>query len=258
MLIIKDLNDCILTLIATNLYSIKLKMDISLAQKAISFALHGEWEEAIKANLEILKLSPNDVDALNRLAKAYAEVGRGNLAKDTSQKVLDIDPINPIALRCLDKWKSTKFEVTPQNKPTNTQRHEFIEESGKTKLVLLLHPGETSLLATLDSGDEVKLLTHPHSVSVLTIDDKYIGKLPDDLAARLRTLIKSGNKYQTLIKSVIGKDVTVFIKEIEKSESLKNSTSFPTEKIEYVSFTPPELVHKDEPLLEVSENVTQD
>ena len=51
-------------------------MEMSLAQKAINLAISGEWNEAIKVNLQILSLSPDDVDSLNRLAKAYAEIGK--------------------------------------------------------------------------------------------------------------------------------------------------------------------------------------
>ncbi len=229
-------------------------MDTSPAQNAISLALHGKWEEAAAANLEIVKSNPTDIDALNRLARAYAESGNIELAKRATQKALDIDSTNPIAIKCLEKWKSIKIgsvHIANTNPPES-----FIEESGKTKLVTLLHPGDTMVLATVDSGDEVKLDIHPHSISVATNDSKYIGKLPDDLAARLRTLIKNGNKYQAIIKSINSKDVTLFIKETEKSSSLKNGTSFPTEKIDYVSFTPPELVHKDEVVTDTTEGVS--
>ncbi len=231
-------------------------MDTSLAQNAINLALHGKWEEAVAANLEIIKLTPTDIDALNRLARAYAESGKIDLAKTTTKKALDIDATNPIALRCLEKWKSIKNGTTHTS--ITTPPESFIEESGKTKLVILLHPGDTKVLATVDSGDEVKLEPHPHSISVATTDGKYIGKLPDDLAARLRVLIKSGNKYQAAIKSINSKDVTVFIKETEKGPNLKNGTSFPTEKIDYVSFTPPELVHKDEVVTDTTEGPTSE
>lgn len=235
-------------------------MDISLAQKAINLALLGDWDAAISANLELLKISANDVDSLNRLARAYAESGKINLAKSTSLKALEVDPVNPIAIKCLAKWKmvkgNTKKNHSDRLKPLTHEN--FIEESGKTKLVTLLHPGDNTLLASCDSGDEVKLDTHPHSVSVTTFSGKYIGKLPDDIAARLRNLIKSGNKYQAFIKSVKLKDVTLFIKEIEKGPNVTTETSFPTEKIEYVSFTPPELVHKDESLIDGDGNLSDE
>lgn len=235
-------------------------MDISLAQKAISFALLGDWEAAVSTNLELLKINNNDIDALNRLARAYAETGKIDLAKSTSLKALKLDPVNSIALKCLEKWKmvkgNLKKETSEHNEPLVHEN--FIEESGKTKLVSLLHPGDNSVLVNCDSGDEVKLDTHPHSISVTTLSGKYIGRLPDDIAARLRNLIKNGNKYQAIIKSIKLKDVTLFIKEIEKGPKTTNETSFPTEKIEYVSFTPPELVHRDEARLDGDGNPTEE
>lgn len=226
-------------------------METTASQKAISLALNGNWEEAIKANLEILKESPDDVDALNRLARAYAETGNIAKAQASAQKVLKIDPVNPIAQKCLERWKSAK----------NTEKHftgtfnseSFLEEPGKTKLVQLVNPGDSKILATLDSGEEVSLITHTHKVSVITSSGKYIGRISDDLANRLKKLVKSGFKYQVLIKSVDSKDVTVFIREIEKPKDSPHSQSFPVEKIDYVSFTPPELVHKEAPVNETPE-----
>jgi hypothetical protein len=119
-----------------------------------------------------------------------------------------------------------------------------LEESGKTKMVTLLNLGNRSVFANLNSGDEVKLVSYAHKVSVIDDAGHYIGRLPDDLAARLRNLLKKGNKYQVLIKSTDEKDVTILIKELENKTGI---TSFPPEKIDYVTFTPPELVHRDIP-----------
>jgi len=223
-------------------------MEISLAQKAISCALQGNWEEAIKINLEILESSPQDVDSLNRLAKAYAEIGEIDEAKKTAQKVLKIDPVNPIASRSLPKWESMKNGDVQSRKFSSPES--FLEDPGKTKILNLVNPGDDQVIASLDSGDIVKLLPHPHSIAVVTDNNKYIGKLPDDLAARLRNLIKAGNKYLVLIKSVEGKVITVFMRETERSESSPQVQSFPGEKLDYVSFTPPELIHKDIPMMD--------
>ncbi|HET7099092.1 MAG TPA: hypothetical protein VFI61_02575 [Patescibacteria group bacterium] len=226
-------------------------MEISLAQKAVSAALNGDWKLAVKINLEIINLDQADIEALNRLARAYAEIGKINLAKETTLRVLKIDPINQIAVKCLERWKSIKSGAP--NHKSKLSAESFLEEPGKTKIISLYNLGDAQILASLNSGDEVKLLPHPHSVGVVTLSGKQIGKLPDDLAARLNLLIKNGNKYQTLIKSVDVKDVTVFIREIERSTKQAKSASFPTERIDYVAFTPPELIHKDEPIMQTLE-----
>jgi hypothetical protein len=45
----------------------------------------------------------------------------------------------------------------------------------------------------------------------------------------------------------------VFIREVERGKNVSSILSFPIEKIDYVSFTPPELVHKDTPEIEETE-----
>ncbi len=220
-------------------------MDTSASQTAINLALSGNWSEALKVNLEIINANPEDTDAINRLARAYWELGKTPEAQEATKRVLQIDPVNPIALKCTEKWKSAESHETHFSGPASTET--FLEEPGKTKLVTLVNLGDDKIFANLDPCEEVQLFSHAHKVSINTQDGKYIGRLPDDLAARLRNLIKAGNKYQVLIKAVDSKDVKVFIRELEKGPKAPEIPSFPTEKIDYVSFTPPELIHKDPP-----------
>ncbi len=221
-------------------------MEITLAQKAISLALSGNWKEAIEINLLILKENPEDTEALNRLAKAYSENGQMAKAKETAHKVIKLDPINPIAKKCLDRWNSMDGETNHGDSHV-VSSDSFLEEPGKTRLIQLVNTGDIKLFASLDPGEEVKLSSYSHKVSIMTKDGKYLGRLPDDVAARIRGLIKAGVKYQVLIKSIQAKDVTVFIRETFRSDEAPDMLSFPTEKIEYVTFTPPELVHKEQP-----------
>lgn len=226
-------------------------MNDTLAQDAISAALAGNWRKALEINTTILKEDQKDIDALNRLSKAYAELGKLNKARQTAKRVLKIDPFNTIATKSLEKWKGLKKGETYSSSPSPAQV--FLEEPGKTKILSLLHLGSSKILAKLDSGDEVKLNTHSHRVSVITKDGRYVGRLPDDLSARLRKLIKYGNEYSVYIKSIDKNDVKVFIREIKRSKKLKDLPSFSTEKINYISFTPPELVHRMETSLEEDE-----
>lgn len=217
-------------------------MEQNLAQEAISAALDGNWQKALKLNRQILKEGKDDIDALNRMARAYAELGDIKKAKKTAKKVLKLDPFNSIAQRALKKWKGLRAGGSALSQPTSPQA--FLEEPGKTKIISLLHVGAPSVLAKLNSGDEVRLITHRHRVSVVSKEGKYIGRFPDDLAARLRKLIHAGNEYQVLIKSIDDEGVKIFIRETKRAKPLINVASFSSEKIDYVSFTPPELVHK--------------
>jgi tetratricopeptide (TPR) repeat protein len=231
-------------------------MDTSPAQNAIALALSGKWNEAADVNLNILKGNPSDTEALCRLARAYSELGKISEAKEITNRVLAIDPGNQIATKFLEKLKIAKSAGLPCSPLSHNES--FLEESGKTKLVQLMNLGEPENLVKLDPGEEVKLIPYSHRVSITTLDGEYVGRLPDDLAARLKNLIKRGNKYQTLIKSASPKEITIFIREIERGDVSDGSPSFPPEKIEYVSFTPPELVHRDIPSIEVTEEIPEE
>lgn len=217
-------------------------MDKDLAQKAIAAALSGDWNKAAKINRDILQIDPKNTDALNRLARAYAELGKMVKARKTSNEVIKIDPFDKIARKCLERWKGLKNNDSVRSGATSGDA--FIEEPGKTKITPLMHLGASKNLARLDSGDEVKINLHGHRVSITTIDGEYIGKLPDDLGAKIKKLIKMGNEYLILIKSIDPKNIKVFIKETKCSPTLSDVPSFTSEKIDYISFTPPELVHK--------------
>ncbi len=217
-------------------------MDKSLAQTAISHALSGSWQEAIKVNKAIIKKDPQNIDALNRLARSYAETGDISKARKTAQTVLKIDPFNNIASKALAKWRGLKKGETIVSGPSKANM--FLEEPGKTKIVSLLHLGDSKLLSKLDAGDEVYLNTHGHKICIATANGKYIGKLPDDLSAHLKKLIRFGNQYSVFIKSIDTNCIRVFIRETKRAKRLERIPSFSSEKIEYISFTPPELVHK--------------
>lgn len=184
-------------------------MDPELAQRAIAAALNGDWQQAVKVNTQILHIEPHNVDALNRIARAYCETGNVEKAKRTSKKVLKIDPFNGIACKCLKKWERASQTNGATSK---TGPLAFLEEPGKTKIVKLINLGDSKIIANLDCGDEVKLTPHSHSVSVTTFTGKYVGKVPDDLAIRLINLMKNGGKYQTLIKVAEPEGVKVFIR----------------------------------------------
>lgn len=222
-------------------------MDTDLAQKAVSAAISGSWKQAAEINKQILKDNSKDVDALNRLARAFAELGNLVSARKTAKKVLKLDPFNTIATKSLEKWKGLRKGETYKSVPSSAQA--FLEEPGKTKIVPLLHLGDAKVIAKLDAGDEVKLNPHGHRISITTVDGKYLGRLADDLSARLRKLIRYGNEYRVYVKSTGKNDLKIFVRETKRAEHLSDIPSFSTEKVDYISFTPPELVHKKEDTL---------
>lgn len=212
-------------------------MSNNLAQNAISAALSGDWKKALEINTDILNDNGDDVEALNRLSRAYAELGKLAKARKTAKQVLKLDTFNTIAKKSLARWKGLKKGETYTSGPSNAQV--FLEEPGKTKNLSLLHPGSKKVLAKLDSGDEVKLNTRSHRVSVTAKDGRYLGRLPDDLSVHLKKLIRFGNEYRVFIKSASETEVRVFIRETKRAKKIADIPSFSTEKISYISFTPP-------------------
>ena len=65
--------------------------------KAVELALMGHWDEAVQANLQILDLFPETIEARNRLGKAYLELGRHEEAAAAYEQNLQKQPSNMIA-----------------------------------------------------------------------------------------------------------------------------------------------------------------
>lgn len=199
---------------------------MTLKDKAIQTALKGNWQEAISANKELLEENPKDIDALNRLALAYTIVGKIKSAKMTYQKVLDFDALNPIALRNLKNLKNSKNPSKTDSYIMTILNNQFIEETGKTKVVDLINIAPASVIQTLRTGEKVDLSIKRLKIFVLKNEKQYLGVLPDDIGKRLIKFIKAGNKYEAYIKSINPHKVIIFIKELKRATRLKNQPSF--------------------------------
>lgn len=215
------------------------------ARQAITAALNRNWKEAIRLNLSILKESPKDIDALNRLGRAYLETGLKTKSLGIYEKVLKLDKYNHIAAKSIELLKSSRIIHSSSSSPAlSASLPIFLEEPGVTKTVSLTRPGDAKVICRLHPGDSVMLSAREHCVSVTTTENEYLGRLPDDLAARLRNFINSGNKYSAWVRSVDMPIIKIFIKEVFRVAKFRNTPSFPlTEKLSYAAFTPPELIH---------------
>ncbi len=214
----------------------------NLAQQAIEKALSGQWEDAKEINQSIIKQNPHDIDALNRLSKTYFELGNIKAAKATINKILKIDPYNPIAVRCSEKWKG--LNKIDKNTSKQVSPDMFLEEPGKTKIIHLIHPCDKPILAKLNCGDIVFGNIKSHRISILSDSGKYIGKLPDDISIKIKKLIRAGYQYVYAIKSIDKNGIKVFIRETLRPEKYSSKSSFSSEKIDYIPYTPPELTHE--------------
>ena len=196
----------------------------SIKQKAITAAKHGDWEQAIEANLQILDQNDHDTLALNRLGVAYLQLGKNSDAKKTFQRVMELDKANIIAQKHL---KNLKEKQSPLK--IGFSKQHFIEEPGKTKIVELHRLSGKQVLLTLSVGDECELILKKRYISV-ECHGQYVGSLPEDISFRLSKLIKSGNQYLCTVHSISHCACTIFLKELKRSRKNRNIHSFPTLK----------------------------
>lgn len=203
-------------------------LPFTLTQLAIDAALDSRWKEALKINKKIIKLEPQNVDALNRQAKAYLELGKGNLAKKYYSEVLQFDPYNPIALKNLKIIKSFKSKggriIT--NGQSKLSPSLFLQEPGKTKMVNLLKVAEPQKLSQAFCGMKVETAIKNRKITIVDQNRNYLGVLPDDISHHLLRLLKGGNKYDLFIKSIRVNGLSVLIKETFRSKRFKNQPSF--------------------------------
>lgn len=193
-----------------------------LQQKAIESALICDWERAIDYNLAIIKENPTDIQALNRLAKAYMELGQKNQAKEAYQKVLELDKYNAVAHRNL--------EILPQKNATAQKiaEEDFIEKPGITKYTKLIKLANKDSIAELYCKQPLALKSQGKLVSVYTEKETKIGSLPDDLSFKIRKLSQKGYKYTACIKAVENKGVNIFIRETKRPKRYDEMPSFLT------------------------------
>ena len=118
-----------------------------LANKAVKAALNQQWDDALLLNQEILADSPENVEAANRLARAYQELGNSAEAANAYKRVLELDPFNTIAQKNLDKLKSG----VGANSQRKVSQELFLEEPGKTRSVVLSNPN-TKAISNYSSG----------------------------------------------------------------------------------------------------------
>lgn len=200
---------------------------IALTKLAIDAALKCEWDKALDLNSQIIEVEPQNVECLNRLAKAYCELGQYSEAKKLYHQVLGIDAYNTIAQKNLQKVSAFKKDGKKTNGISMTlSPASFLEEPGCTKSVPLIKLAEPQRLLTLSAGMMVNLMPKSRAISVTDLSNQYLGALPDDTSHHLLKLIKGGNKYQAFIKSVKSNRLVILIREVHRSKKFRNQASF--------------------------------
>ena len=198
------------------------------AELAVQAALEADWSRAIEMNSKTVEAAPDDVEARNRLGRAYLELGKLDLAKAAYTEVLKTEPNNPIALRnvariaTLAEHKS-KVSVTK----SKTQPRLFIEDMGKTGILRLMNPAPPHVVAKYSPGAEAELREQEGLVAVHARDGELLGFLEPKVGRRLLDLIKTGNEYVVAVVSNDQQNPRIAIRETFQSQENAQRISFP-------------------------------
>lgn len=196
---------------------------------AVKQAQDGQWEEAVTTNKNILNIFPTEPDALNRLGKAYSELGMYAEAREAYSQTLKYNPKNTIAKKNLDRL--ALIEENPRPASIGLDRIDpklFIEETGKTGVTeLLMVPA--AMLPRISVGDRVQLQPVGHTVEVRNAAGEKIGQLEPRLANRLINFMQNGNRYAAAILTIENGQVRVIIREEYQHPSMFGKVSFPSQ-----------------------------
>jgi len=215
------------------------------ADVAIQMALQGRWVEAVQLNRAIVESFPTDVDAYNRLGKALAELGRYSAARESYNRAIDIDPLNSIARKNLNRLATLGEAAPPRAASQKLSPQMFIEEMGKTGVTILLRPN-MDVAARMTAGDQVALQKTDSLLSVQTMTGELVGEVEPKLGQRLLKLMSAGNEYVAAIQALGDTEVKVFIRETFQDASQTGKLSFPPTVTEQVRpYTKGRLVRHD-------------
>jgi len=211
----------------------KARLRRKASQEAISLAMQSRWQEAVTVNQSILELFPTDIDAYNRLGRAFMELGEFAKAKEAYSRGLELDPNNAIAQKNLQRLSllpASKVKVKEERREVAPDL--FIGEMGKAGVVNLqnLAPGE--VLARMAAGNQVYLKVRGQRLIIENEQGEYLGLVEPPHGFRLARLIEGGNKYTAAIVNIDNDTARVIIREVFQHPSQIGRPSFPVKAVE--------------------------
>ncbi|MDB5057128.1 MAG: tetratricopeptide repeat protein [Chloroflexi bacterium] len=219
-----------------------------LIERSIELAMRSSWEEAADANRRLVEQFEPDVEAWNRLGKAYAELGRIADAREAYLHSLSIEPANAIAQRNANRLSVIKDSVIPVSRDhhDSVDARFFIEESGKTIARSIFTSVPPEVLSNLSAGDRLALMPQDDLVLVSTAVGQELGFLDGKLSARLIELLTGGNEYAAAAVRIEGRYIRVMIRETYQAPQLTGRVSFPPEtSTGFKPYTKDTLVRQD-------------
>ena len=196
------------------------------SRQAVSLAMECRWQEAVDVNEELLDIIPGNVEASNRLGRAYLELGDCARARTAFERTLRNAPDNAIAQKNLDRLDgiaSVYGANAPAAPAATVSSSSFIGDSGKTARITLPHRSS----ALLSVGAPVTLRAEDGGVLIEYPTGEVIGAAPPNLGVRMARLMAGGNRYMGVLVASSPEGVTVLLRETHQAPSQRNIVSFP-------------------------------
>jgi tetratricopeptide (TPR) repeat protein len=209
----------------------KLRLRRRLQTQAVDLAARNRWQEAVDTNLQLLSLG-EDTDTLNRLGKAYFELGQLSDARDAYQRAHKLTPNNPIARKNVERIEDLLSRSATMHAHSKTGRQLvdlrlFITETGKTAITTLIAVARGPTFDQIVTGEKVELRLDGRNVLVYDVDGNLVGRVEPKLAQRLGELMAGGNRYAAAIAHVHGHQVRILVRETYQDPSQRGRVSFP-------------------------------
>ena len=198
--------------------------------EAIELALANRWVEAVQVNRGIMDRFGPDEDTLNRLGKAYTELGQLTEATDAYKGTLKMNPVNPIAVKNLSKLQALRGGQPVPTSKAKVDVDAFIEETGKTSLTALHVHAEGDPCSKVAGGDPVKLIVAGDTMNVETSRGIYLGHLEHALGRRLIKFLEGGNRYSGAVATCDGGAVKIIVRETYQDPKFFGRPSFPIKR----------------------------
>jgi len=215
----------------------QVKLRRQESKRAIVLAMQGRWQEAVAANEAIINSFPNDIDAYNRLGRAYMELEEYSRSKEAYSKTLELDPYNTIARKNLQRLSYlSQAPPGPKGGARKVDPQHFIKETGKAGVVSLYRLAPEEVRAGIVAGDEVYLKIAEPNLEVENSRGEYLGQVDPKHGQRLAKLMVGGNKYTAAVTSSTEDAMSVIIREAYQDPSQAGRLSFPAKGPE--SFRP--------------------
>lgn len=208
----------------------RIKPRAQYVDEAIELALASKWAEAVQLNRNIMDRFGPDEDTLNRLGKAYTELGQLDDAIEAYQTTLKANPVNPIAQKNLAKLQAMRGGQPVPTSKAKVDVDAFIEETGKTALTALHVHADGDPCSKVSGGDPVKLIVNGDTMNVETARGVSLGHLEHALGRRLIKFLEGGNKYSGAVATCDGGAIKIIIRESYQDPKFFGRPSFPIKK----------------------------